>query len=110
MPETLKVLGQSAPVATTLTDIYTVPASTSAVVSTLVVCNRNSSGSSRFRVSVAVSGAGDSVEQYLMWDVRIQSRNTLTFTIGLTLAAADVVRVYADDANLSFSLFGTEVS
>ena len=57
MPQTHKVLGQSNPAATTLTTLYTVPASTSAVVSTLVICNTASSattlstalGSCRFR-------------------------------------------------------------
>jgi len=40
MPTTYKVLGQSAPSATTATTLYTVPSATSAVVSTLVVANR----------------------------------------------------------------------
>lgn len=110
MAEALKVLGQVAPVATTITDLYTVPALSSAVVSTLVVCNRNIAGRDRFRVAVAVAGAADSVEQYIFWDTQITNRNTLTFTLGITLGAADVLRVYADNTDLSFSVFGTEIS
>ena len=40
MATTRKVLGQAAPAAVTATDMYTAPASTSAVCSTLVIANR----------------------------------------------------------------------
>ena len=39
MATAYKVLGQSNPAATTLTTLYTVPAVTSAVCSTLSICN-----------------------------------------------------------------------
>lgn len=42
MISTYKVLGQSAPAATTAVDLYTVPALTSTIVSTITVCNRAS--------------------------------------------------------------------
>ena len=38
MSDSLKVLGQSAPSATTETDFYTVPAQTQTTVSSIVVC------------------------------------------------------------------------
>jgi hypothetical protein len=40
MPTTYKVLGQAAPTANTLTDVYTVPSATQAVISTITVCNQ----------------------------------------------------------------------
>lgn len=109
MATTFKVLSQSYPTATTLTDSYTVPALTQATVSSIVVCNQNSSGSS-FRVSVAVSGAADANEQYLYYNVSITGSNTFTAVIGVTLGPGDIVRVYSDSGNLSFSIFGCEVS
>lgn len=109
MSETLKVLGQSNPSATTLTTLYTVAASTSVTVSTLAICNRT--GATRtVRVSVAIAGASDSPEQYILYDFKILKNDSVFLTIGLTLAATDVVRVYTDDAGVSFSLFGVEVS
>jgi hypothetical protein len=109
MAETMKVLGQSNPAATTLTDLYTVPASTSVVASTICICNRT--GVKRtFRVSVAVGGAGDSLEQYLFYDTPILKNDSIFATIGITLAATDKVRVYADGVGLSFNLFGTEIT
>jgi hypothetical protein len=61
-------------------------------------------------VSVAPGGAGDSLEQYIYYDVKVLKNDSVFATIGLTLAATDVVRVYASAVGLSFSLFGTEVS
>lgn len=109
MAETIKPLAQSAPSATTLTDVYTVPASTSAVVSSIVVCNRGSA-KREVRLSVAVGGASDSVEQYLAYDTPVLVGDPLVFTIGVTLAAADVIRAYVDAADISINVFGTEIS
>lgn len=109
MAQTIKVLGQSAPSATTETALYTVSASTEAVVSTLYVCNR-SSAPATFRVSVSVGGGATSNEDYLYYDVTIQGNDSLRDTVGMSLAATDVVRVYASTANLSFTLFGNEIT
>ena len=108
MAETLKVLGQLNPSATTLSTLYTVPAATSATVSTLVVCNQSTAGS--FRVSVAVAGAVDNAKQYLYYDTAIAANASFGFTIGITLATTDVVRVYASSTTMSFNLFGVEVT
>lgn len=107
MAFTPKVLGQSNPVATTLTDAYTVPALTTTTVSTIVVANRSAVGTS-FRISVAVAGAADNNAQYLYYDVPIGGNDTFAATLGVTLGIADVVRVYATLATLSFNIFGIE--
>lgn len=109
MAEALKVLAQVAPAATTLTDLYTVPALTSVTASTLTVCNQNSTAI-KFRVSVAIGGAANATKQYLYYDVTILKNDSFSATVGLTLGASDVVRVYADTANVSFNLFGVEVT
>lgn len=109
MPEALKVLGQVAAPATTLTTLYTVPASTEVTASTIVICNRTTSNRTA-RVSVAVAGASDSLEQYIYYDVLVLKNDSVFATIGITLSATDVVRVYADAVGLSFNLFGVEVT
>jgi hypothetical protein len=106
--ETRKVLGQAALAATTLTDVYTVPAATQAVISTMVVTNRAGS-STNFRLSVAVAGAADNSKQYLYYDVTIPAFETFCSTIGVTLNTTDVVRAYAGNSNLSVNLFGVEI-
>lgn len=108
MAEARKVLGQSKPAATTLTALYTVPASTQVVGSSLVVCNQGAA--TTFRVSVAIAGAADTPAQYLAYDVAIGANITIVYTLGFTLGAADVVRVYNTLATVSFNLFGVEIT
>lgn len=109
MANTYKVLAQSNPSAATLTDAYTVPASTSAVISSLSVANRSATATS-FRISVAVAGAADANPQYTHYDIAIGGNDTYIATLGMTLAATDKVRVYATLATLSFNIFGTEIT
>lgn len=108
MAEFLKTLGQNAPTATTLTDLYTVPASTSATLSSLVICNRSATATT-FRVSVAPASAADTVEHYLYYDQSISGNSSYALTLGITLATTDKLRVYAGANTLSFSAFGVEV-
>jgi hypothetical protein len=107
--EVIKALGQLDCPATTLSTLYTVPASTSAVLSSLVIANRTAA-SKTFRVSVRVAGAADDPKQYLYYDVTISKNDTFAATLGVTLGAGDIVSVYASATGLSFSAFGTEVS
>ena len=108
MAETRKILGQKA-IAATLWDLYTVPAATQAIVSTIVVCNQDAS-SHTYRISVAYNGAVDATKQYLFYNVRIAANTTYTITIGITLGAADIIRVYCDSATVSFNAFGVELT
>lgn len=109
MATTVKVLGQSNPAATTLTTLYTVPAATSAVCSSIAVCNRSATATT-FRIAIRPAGAAISNEHYLYYDVTIAGNDTFIATIGITLATTDVVSVYATLATLSFNLFGQENS
>ena len=109
MAVTYKTLGQVAPSATTETTLYTVPSATNTVCSTVVVCNRTGTADA-FRVSVDVGGSGTANKDYLYYDIPINGNDTFTATIGITLSATDVVRVYAGTTGLSFSLFGVEYS
>jgi hypothetical protein len=107
MASTRKVLGQVDVAATTETTLYTVPAATSTVVSTVIVCNRAATAAT-FRVYVCVAGAGTDVKQYLYYDHPIDGNDSFPATLGITLAATDVVKVYASTTDVSFSAFGQE--
>jgi len=109
MANAYKVLGQSAPAATTDTDVYTVPASTEAVVSTIIIANRASSAGS-FRIMVRPNGAALSNVHYIAYDVAIAANDSTTLTLGITLDAADVVSVYCSSADMSVNIFGTEIT
>jgi hypothetical protein len=108
MPTTYKVLGQSAPAANTLSTIYTVPANTSAVCSTLAVANRGVS--TFFRVAVSPAGAAIANSHYIAFDTVVNQYDSIFLTLGISLAATDVLIVYASTADVSFSLFGAEIT
>lgn len=112
MAETFLILDQTVPAAATLTDAYTVPAATSAVVSSIVVCNWSTTATS-FRITAAPAGAADATSHRLYWDVPIPGSadgSPFTATIGATLATTDVIRVYATLATLTFTVFGSQVT
>jgi glucose-6-phosphate dehydrogenase assembly protein OpcA len=109
MPTTFKVLGQSAPDATTDTNLYTVPADTSAVISTIVVANRAGT-SATYRIAIRPNGATLANQHYIAFDVTVGAADSTTLTLGLTLDAADIITVRASTADLSFSAFGSEIT
>ena len=109
MATAYKVLGQSAPSATTATDVYTVPSSTEAVVSTIFVCNRGATAAT-YRIAVRPDGATLANQHYLAYDAVILANDSIAITVGTTMDAADVITVYASTANLSFNVFGSEIS
>lgn len=109
MPTVYKVLGQSAPSATTATTLYTVPASTSAVVSSIVIANRDAAAAT-FRIALRPAGATLANQHYIAYDVTVGASDSTVLTLGLTLATTDVITVYASTANLSFSAYGSEIS
>lgn len=109
MPETRKVLGQSAPALTTLTALYTAPSATQAVVSTVTICNRSATATT-YRLSIAIAGAADATSQYVVYDATIAGNDTVALTQGWTLGATDVIRCYAGAATLTFVAFGVELT
>lgn len=109
MATAYKVLGQSAPSATTATTLYTCPASTQTVISTISVCNRGTS-TGTFRISIRPNGAVLANQHYIAFDAAIAAKDTLFITVGATIDAADIVEVYASSANFSFNAFGSEIT
>jgi len=107
--DVIKVLGQLDVSATTITTLYTVPDLAQTTVSSLVICNRSGSGIT-FRVSVHVAGAGADDKQFIFYDETLAATTTRTVVIGICLNQADVVKVYASAANVSFNLFGVETT
>ena len=109
MAITYKVLAQSAPSATTNTDVYTVGASKQATISTVTIANRAASAAT-YRIAIRVAGSALSNEEYIAYDATVPANDTVALTLGITLGAADVVTVYASTANLSVNIFGAEIA
>jgi hypothetical protein len=105
--------------ASAMTDLYTVPAGSSAVVSTIVVNDllRNSKAlanstwsdtTNPIRIAVVPSGQTLDKKHFIVFDAPMAANGTQTFTIGMTLAAGDKIKVSADSADVAFTAFGNE--
>ena len=104
-----KTLGISAPAGTANADLYTVPASTSAVVSTVAISNVTATAVTA-RVFIRIAGATATISNALVYDTSIAANSTTALSLGITLAATDVITVRsATGAALSFFAFGSEV-
>lgn len=104
-----KVLGQVNPSATTLTTLYTVPSAKEAVVSSISVANLTATAAT-FRLAVRPAGAAIANQHYIGYDITVGASDSTIITVGLTLAATDVLSVYASTANVAFQAFGDEAS
>lgn len=106
MAEVIKILGQLDPAAGVLTDLYTAPSGKAAVISRIIVANRDVE--TRYRLAAARGGAPISDEQYLAFDTPISGSRAIKPSIGLTLQPTDKLRVMATLGTLSFGAFGVE--
>jgi hypothetical protein len=109
MANAYKVLGQSAPAATTDTNVYTVPASTETVISTVIIANHAASPGT-FRIAIRPNGASISALHYIAYNVSIAANDSTTLTLGITMDAADVLTVQCSTADMSVNVFGTEIT
>jgi len=106
---TYKVLAQSAPSATTATDIYTIASATQAVISTITVCNQSASNAS-YSISVSNNGVADNASHYIIRGGVVPAADSIGITLGLTLDASDQIRANTNSANISFNIFGSEIT
>lgn len=110
MTQTYKVLGQSAPAANTTANVYTVPAATQAVVSSIVITNRNNNANATYRLAVQPAGAALANQHYIAYDATVTALDSVALSLGVSMGNTDVLSVYSGNANISFSVFGVEIT
>lgn len=109
MATTYKVLGQVNPTANTATTIYTVPSATQTVISTINVCNQNAAATT-FSIAVQPAGAALTAKHYLNYQTPIPGNDSITITIGLTMANTDVLSANVGNGNISIHAYGSELT
>ena len=110
MPINYKILGQAHPAGTSETDLYTVPASTETVISTLTITNVTGAGASA-RVWIRSNGAATAHGNAILFDVSIGANSVAAFTLGITMDATDIITVRGSAGNhLTFQAFGSEIT
>ena len=110
MAESYKRLGAIASTGTITTadTLYTVPAATTGVVSTVAVCNQTASAQT-YRICVHTSAAF-AVAGYLIFGATVPANDTTFLSIGIGLSATNVLVCSSSSASVSFSAFGVEIT
>jgi hypothetical protein len=104
-----KVLGQVVPSANaTWTQIYAVPTGKEAVCSSLTVANLTADDV-LYRVRVRVAGEAAANKQTLVYDTAAAGGVSQALQLSMTLAAGDIVEIYAASTSIAFNLFGSEL-
>ena len=107
------VLGQVSPTGTAETALYTAPSGKYAIGSTLFLSNITHLGTpANIAVTVRVrpAGAAAANKHIIVPAVLLLPNQSLTMTVGVTLAATDVISVQSSVANgLAATLCGTEI-
>lgn len=109
MATNYKVLGQASPTSNADTNLYTVPASTQTVISSIVICNRDSSNNT-FRIAVRPANTALANQHYISFDTDVPARDTISLSLGLSLGNTDVITINTMSGNVSYSIFGAEIS
>jgi len=110
MATNYKGLGQEDLPAEVATTVYTVPAATEAIISTIVICNRDDAANT-FRIAVRPDDATLANEHYIAYDVPIGANDATNLTLGVTMDAGDIITVYGGaSSELSVNVFGSEIS
>lgn len=110
MATAYKILGQSLPADTNNATLYTVPASTEGIVSTLTITNVTGTDTS-FRIFVVEDGDSPTTSNAMVYDATISANSYTAFTLGITLGAADSLVVRSGTGNaVCFQAFGTELT
>jgi len=107
MASTYKILGQTTG-SLSDTNLYTVPSGSTAVLSTIVVCNTTGSALT-YRLAAIPSGSTLANKHYIAYETAIASNDTTALTLGITLGSEDKLNIYGS-GSLSFSVFGSQLS
>lgn len=107
-----KILAQNQFVNQVTTNVYTTPANTSAIISTITVCNTGTSITGGFYLYIRIAGVANGFFDTLIPYATVAPQETLVLKLGITLAATDVITITSTttSANLTISLFGSEIT
>ena len=101
MATTYKVLGQSNPSATTATTLYTVPASTTTVVTDILIANTAGSAGT---FTLALNGTT------IATTVALGANDSTSISLKQVLAATNTITGGASATSINFHISGVEIS
>ena len=100
-------LGTANLAATTITDVYTVPANTLTSCN-INICNRNATAAV-VRIAISDTSVTQGLDEFIEYDYSLSAKGVLERG-GVLLDAAKILTVYSDTANVSVVVTGIEES
>ena len=93
----------------TYATLYTTPAATEAVISSLVITNQSSSANT-VRIGLDATAGTPGASEWLVYNAAIAGNDTVALTLGVTLSAQKFVRVSSSANTCNFTAFLSEIS
>ena len=109
MAQTHKRLGRTTPAAATNTTSYTAPASTKALITSIIVSNTGAAAET-MRIFAVPSGGSAGVTNALYYDVPVPDNDTFVANIAVLLETGDFLVVYSLGGALTFTTSGIEIT
>jgi len=108
-----KILGQVQPTGNILTTIYTVPAATNTMISTITICNQSVNTVS-VNVAANVSGSAVTTRNFIVSSYSLGAAETLVLEPRISLnvgsiLSANITGANASVSNVSINAFGVEI-
>jgi hypothetical protein len=113
MPNTYKILGQVNPSANTQSNVYVVPAATSAVINSVQVANQSATNASYSLMvfpSAEFSTPASNGKYFIIRGATIPASDAATLTLSLSLPAGAILAANTNSASISFQAFGVEIT
>ena len=93
----------------TYSTLYTTPAATQAVISSLVITNQASSDVT-VRIGLDATEGTPGNSEWLVYDAVIAGNDTVALTLGVTMDAQKYLRISSSADTCNFSAFLSEIS
>ena len=93
----------------TYATLYTTPALTEAVISSLVITNQSSS-TITVRIGMDATDGTPSSSEFIVYDAAIAGNDTIALTLGVTMDAGKFIRVSSSANTCNFTAFLSEIS
>ena len=94
---------------TTYATLYNTTATTTAVLSTIAICNR-SGADKKFRIAICSTQNTPSNDEFIAYDTAVAGEDTTFITIGATMSTSQYLTISSTDSTLSFTAFVAEIS
>jgi hypothetical protein len=105
--KTAQIQGTSS--VSTYATLYSTPAATEAVISTIAICNTASS-SATYRIGLEEGDLTPGASKWIVYDATVAANDTVFLTVGMTLEPEKFIRISSSANTVTFSAFVSEIS